>query len=233
MSFKPTYPRYINFNTASYISPSSSIGPTGLDTLVSNQEWLYHNVNSQVLINSKNTSFVSGTVISGNQSTNIPIFVKNYGPVKLNLNKAGLPQPMFLAFKGGNLQVFGLSQGYFTFVFNSQGTTNLSTGWLNLTSSIQSFFSQSYQTLSGSYQDSEEGGTFFSSTASVSSTPNNALSVLSNKTDKAGTNINTTQLSCMINVSIYWTQTSASSVNAWSMPRIDGLYLREVNPYKT
>lgn len=226
MSFEPAHPYYVNFNTASFIEASSSIGPTGIEILTSNQEWLYHNINSQVLINSSNTTRVTASFMLGTEN-NITKLVKSYAPVRLNLNKVGKPQSMFLAFKGHVLKV-GASTGYFTFVLSGESDYQQNLVSMNLTSSNLGALSTNWQTLIGSFTDYENYS--YGTTGSVNTIPISPLYGNPVRTDKSLTSPNNSQPTAYAYLSVYYTQTS-SSVGSIGNPVISGLFLREVNPY--
>lgn len=230
MSFEPLHSKYLNFNTGSFIEASSSIGPTGLETLTSNQEWLYHNVNSQVLINSPNYSPTYTPQITETDN-GVSTYIKAYSPIRLNLNKRGLPQSMFIAFKASILELNASSTGYFTFVFSGNKTNNSTLGWLNLSSSVQASSagpSDQWQTLLGSFQDSE--GFVFSSTSSITSMPISPLQTIQTRTEKTLVVPNSSQPVAFLNLSIFYTQVS-SNPSSIGIPFINGVYLREINPY--
>lgn len=234
----PYFSGYIDVASASYIEPSSSIGAFQVATIQNNLEWMYHFCNSQTRVNMQ-TRYQSNISVSASISasnTNEDFLIASVGPFRINLDKAGRPQPMYFCFVPGvyNTGGNGYATGSYTGLLrleNANGrssilevgtfvTTSQTSDPGNQTKRWQSFTTPSASLISGS----------FSTTGSIFQTSfvGYGLNQLATRTTKSLSLPDSTQNVALGYFDVYFKLTSLTG-SANTIVALMGLYGREIN----
>lgn len=237
-SFKPYFSKSIDGLTSEayyYAELSSALGATQMATVLNNMEWNYHYINSQTRINEDVHTFNNfyPKVTLSPLSSSVNYLIYSCGPFRINLDKNGNPQPMFIAFVpeinvGTSTTVTGTFKAHLRPVDSDGVNSSLEFGTFTTSSNTSGVAGSSlkwytFQTPSASYISSS-----MNTNSSVFQTKMKYPQQLMTRTTKSLTINDSFQNVCMSYLDIYFMASSITGSNT-STIRIRGIYGREVN----
>lgn len=241
-TFNPKINYFVNTNTGSYVSVSSSIGAFQTMTIASNLEWCKHFMNSQNCINyirdSSEGVTYQATVSSSSQS-NIPILIKSFGPIRLNLDDSGQPNPVVVLLNQSLYSPTSHTVEYSAIIrlYSSDGFSSVSQiGTFSTSSSTTSSDSQTTKWKTFTTNNATYIDPVFNTSSSIIQTkfytknPYIFNSRLEKVFDSEGPIFNNNQNGALAFIDIIMTPGTVSDT---LQTRIRGLYVREISRYTT